>query len=49
MLAASKVIRSWSDAPITAPILFEGGRRLNKKNALEEDQSDNWGTTFWSN
>ena len=25
-----------------------GGRHLKKKTALEEDESGNWGTAFWS-
>ena len=50
MLAAREVFRSESDAPITVPILLEGGRRPSTKNtALKEDGSGNWGIILWSN
>jgi len=51
MLAAWEVIRSESGAPITTPILLEGGFFvcLRAANALEEVGSSNLCNTFWSN
>ena len=44
MLVACKVIRSESGAPITPPIILEGGLFicLEAVTALEEDGSGNW-------